>query len=100
EDESTNGSPSEAGASTDSNSVTHDAGDRTLDELDSSVAQRGDAGPDEGSTEQPDAGPPPPVTGRYDAGRGVADAATEVETTCTGNRAFLATGGAFVHPTS
>lgn len=46
-----------------------------------------------------DSGPPPPVTGRYDAGVLPDASAIEFDSDCDGNRAFIATGGAFVDPT-
>lgn len=46
-----------------------------------------------------DGGPPPPVTGRYDAGFIRDSGITDFETDCEGNRAFVTTGGAFVDPT-
>lgn len=66
-------------------------------QLDADVSE-GDAS-DDSSAQVNDSGPPPPVTERYDAGTTDISDAGAIDTPCTGNRAFLATGGAFVSPT-
>lgn len=89
-DSATDSTPAPDAAGGGSEDDAPDAGDMPLD---ASALEAG-------ASQLPDAGPPPPVTGRYDAGRfEPSDAATDVATPCTGNRAFLSMGGAFVHPT-